>query len=72
MTSGREENYCPTENSETIFNMNTHRRPSAVGESLLKQKLDDACKMSLENRLRVALELADITFFLRRACLAKH
>ena len=47
------------------------RRPSRLGDYLAKKKLEDARRMSPEQRLLLALDLSDICLELQRACSAK-
>ena len=47
------------------------RRSSRLGDYLAKKKLEDARRMSAEQRLLLALDLSDICLELQRACSAK-
>ena len=48
------------------------RRPSKLGERLAKHKIDDARKLTPEQRLLVALQLSDEAAALHRACSRKR
>jgi len=56
---------------DSSVNPRSSRRPSALSELLLRQKLDDARSLSPEERLRVAVALSDVCLELHRACLNK-
>ncbi len=57
--------------------MDTHseqahrRRSSRLGNMIQQAKLERAQRLSPEERLRLALELADLCLEFRRACFAK-
>jgi hypothetical protein len=48
-------------------NLNSSRRPSKLGDQLAKHKIDEARKLSPEQRLLLALELSDAAAALQRA-----
>ena len=48
------------------------RRPSQLGDRLAKQKIDEARKLTPEQRLLLALELSDAAAALQRACSNKR
>lgn len=48
------------------------RRRSPLGELLAKRQLDDARRLSPEQRLLLALQLSDVCYELHRACSAKR
>ena len=48
------------------------RRPSQLGDRLAKHKIDEARKLTPEQRLLLALELSDAAAALQRACSNKH
>lgn len=48
------------------------RRPSQLGDRLAKHKIDEARKLTPEERLLLALELSDAAAALQRACSNKH
>jgi len=51
---------------------NTSRRPSKLGDMLAQQKIDEARRLTPEQRLLVALELSDAAAALHRACSKKR
>jgi hypothetical protein len=51
---------------------NTSRRPSKLGEMLAQQKIDEARRLTPEQRLLIALELSDAAAALHRACSKKR
>ena len=57
----------PMPPSDSLFNLNGHRRDSAVSEFLSQRKFDDTQKLSPEQRLLLALALADISLRLSRS-----
>lgn len=48
------------------------RRPSKLGDGLAKHKIDEARRLTPEQRLLIALELSDVAAALQRACSKKH
>ena len=48
------------------------RRPSQLGDRLAKHRIDEARKLTLEERLLLALELSDAAAAFQRACSNKH
>jgi len=48
------------------------RRPSQLGDRLAKHKIDEARKLTPEQRLLLALELSDAAAALQRACSNKR
>jgi hypothetical protein len=51
---------------------NASRRPSKLGDMLAQQKIDEARRLTPEQRLLIALELSDAAAALRRACSKKR
>jgi len=51
---------------------NASRRPSKLGDMLAQKKIDEARRLTPEQRLRVALELSDAAAALHRACSKKR
>jgi hypothetical protein len=51
---------------------NVSRRPSKLGNMLAQQKIDEARRLTPEQRLLVALELSDAAAALHRACSKKR
>jgi len=49
-----------------------HRRPSRLSGWLASQKIEEARRMTPEERLRLALELSDVCFELKLACSSKR
>jgi hypothetical protein len=47
--------------------LNASRRPSKLGDMLVQRKLDEARRLTPEQRLLVALELSDAAVALHRA-----
>jgi hypothetical protein len=52
-------------------NFEGSRRPSKLGNGLAKHKLDEARRLTPEQRLLVALELSDAAAALRHTCFKK-
>lgn len=48
------------------------RRPSQLGDRLAKHKIDEARKLTPEQRLLLALELSNAAAALQGACSNKH
>jgi len=48
------------------------RRPSKLGDGLAKHKIDEARRLTPEQRLLIALELSDVAAALQRTCSKKH
>ena len=48
------------------------RRPSKLGDRLAKHKIDEARRLTAEQRLLIALELSDTAAAIHRACSKKH
>jgi len=48
------------------------RRPSALGERLTREKIEEARALSPEQRLLLALELSDTCLELQRSCSTKR
>ena len=48
------------------------RRPSKLGEMLAQKKIDEARRLTPEQRLLIALELSDTAAALHRACSKKR
>ena len=51
---------------------NAWRRPSKLGDMLAEQKIDEARRLTPEQRLLIALDLSDAAAALHRACSKKH
>ena len=51
---------------------NALRRPSKLGDMLAQKKIDEARRLTHEQRLRVAFELSDAAAALHRACSKKR
>jgi hypothetical protein len=51
---------------------NASRRPSKLGDMLAEQKIDEARRLTPEQRLLIALDLSDAAAALHRACSKKH
>jgi len=51
---------------------NTSRRSSKLGDMLAQQKIDEARRLTPDQRLLVALELSDAAAALHRACSKKR
>ena len=51
---------------------NASRRPSELGDMLAEQKIDEARRLTPEQRLLIALDLSDAAAALHRACSKKH
>ena len=54
------------------LSLNRSRRPSKLGDMLEQKKIDEARRLTPEQRLFVALELSDAAAALKRACSNKH
>lgn len=52
-------------------NFDGTRRPSRLGDRLAQHKIDDAQKLTPEQRLLIALELSNFTAALHHACSTK-
>ena len=52
-------------------NFEGFRRPSKLGDGLAKHKLDEARRLTPEQRLLVALELSDVAAALQDTCFKK-
>lgn len=52
--------------------VNISRRPSKLGDMLAQKKIDEARRLTPDQRLRVALELSDVAAALHRAGSKKH
>jgi hypothetical protein len=52
--------------------LNASRRPSKLGNTLVKKKTDEARRLTPEQRLLVALELSAAAAVFRRASSKKH
>lgn len=48
------------------------RRPSRLSERLAGRKIEDARRLTPEERLRLAIELSDACFALKLACSSKR
>lgn len=53
-------------------NLEGSRRPSKLGDGLAKHKIDEARRLTPEQRLLVALELSDVAATLQLACSKKR
>ena len=51
---------------------NASRRPSKLGDMLAQRKIDEARRLTPEQRLLIALELSDAAAALHRACSKKR
>jgi hypothetical protein len=51
---------------------NASRRPSKLGDMLAQKKIDEARRLTPEQRLLIALELSDAAAALHRACPKKR
>jgi hypothetical protein len=51
---------------------NALRRPSKLGDMLAEQKIDEARRLTPEQRLLIALDLSDAAAALHRACSEKR
>ncbi len=51
---------------------NASRRPSKLGDMLAERKIDEARRLTPEQRLLIALVLSDAAAALHRACSKKH
>jgi len=51
---------------------NASRRPSKLGDMLAERKIDEARRLTPEQRLLIALDLSDAAAALHRACSKKH
>ena len=51
---------------------NASRRPSELGDMLAEQKIDEARRLTPEQRLLIALDLSDAAAALHCACSKKH
>jgi hypothetical protein len=51
---------------------NASRRPSKLGDMLAQKKIDEARRLTPEQRLLIALELSDAAAALHRACSEKR
>ena len=51
---------------------NASRRPRKLGDMLAEQKIDEARRLTPEQRLLIALELSDAAAALHRACSKKR
>jgi hypothetical protein len=52
--------------------LNASRRPSKLGNRLEKKKIDEARRLTPEQRLLVALELSDAAAAFNRSCSKKR
>jgi hypothetical protein len=57
--------------TSSVPGLNASRRPSKLGDMLAQKKIDEARRLTPEQRLRVALELSDAAAALHRACSKK-
>ena len=51
---------------------NASRRPSKLGDMLAERKIDEARRLTPEQRLLIALDLSDAAAALHCACSKKH
>jgi len=51
---------------------NASRRPSKLSDMLAERKIDEARRLTPEQRLLIALDLSDAAAALHRACSKKH
>ncbi len=51
---------------------NASRRPSKLGDMLAQQKIDEARRLTPEQRLLIALDLSDAAAALHHACSKKR
>jgi len=51
---------------------NASRRPSKLGDMLAQQKIDEARRLTPEQRLLIALDLSDAAAAFHRACSKKR
>ena len=51
---------------------NVSRRPSKLGDMLAQQKIDEARRLTPEQRLLIALDLSDAAAALHHACSKKR
>jgi hypothetical protein len=56
----------------SVLSLSGSRRPSKLGDLLAKRKIDEARRLTPEQRLLVALELSDAAAALNRACSKKR
>lgn len=56
----------------SLQTFNLRRRPSRLSGWLTTKKIEEARRMTPEERLLLALELSDFSLELRLACSAKH
>jgi hypothetical protein len=52
----------------SVSGMNASRRPSKLGDMLAQKKIDEARRLTPEQRLLIALELSDAAAAFHRAC----
>jgi hypothetical protein len=60
-----------SKSTSSLSGMNVSRRPSKLGDMLAQNKIDEARRLTPEQRLMVALELSDAVVALQRACSKK-
>lgn len=58
--------------SASVLSLSGSRRPSKLGDRLAKHKIDEARRLTPEQRLLVALDLSDAAAALHRACSKKR
>ena len=56
-----------SKSTSSVPGLNVSRRPSKLGDMLAQKKIDEARRLTPEQRLRVALELSDAAAALHRA-----
>jgi hypothetical protein len=58
--------------ASSFHDLNASRRPSKLGDMLVQKKIEEARRLTPEQRLMVALELSDAAAALHRACSKKR
>ncbi len=56
-----------SKSTSSLSGANTSRRPSQLGDMLAQNKIDEARRLTPEQRLLIALELSDAVVALQRA-----
>ena len=61
-----------SKSTSSVPGSNASRRPSKLGDMLEQRKIDEARRLTPEQRLLIALELSDAAAALHRACSKKR
>jgi len=56
-----------SKSTSSVSSLNASRRPSKLGDMLEQRKIDEARRLTHEQRLLIALELSDAAAALQRA-----